>query len=120
MMPYGDPDPSDPNVLMGVSVPADEESTREMAIAFAEEFAALGFDEERLMNLFRRKHYAGAHRAYRMLGEAEIRIIIRESLAVWGNYRVVVQDAPESDSSQGVDPLVQIAVPVHWEESSGE
>jgi hypothetical protein len=106
-MPYDDPDPTDPNVLVGVSLPGHEESTREMAIAFAEEFAALGFDGERLMNLFRRPHYAGAHRAYQLLGETEIERIIRESLAVWGNYRVTVRD---KETSSGNDELVQIIV----------
>jgi hypothetical protein len=109
-MPYDDPDATDPNVLVGVSVPGDEEATREMAFVFAEEFAALGFDEDRLINLFRHPNYAGAHRAYRMLGEAEIRRIIQESLAVWGNYRVAVQDN-EQARSENYDPLVQITVP---------
>jgi hypothetical protein len=107
-MPYDDPDPTDPNVLVGVSLPADEEATREMAFAFAEEFAAIGFDEQRLMTLFRHSHYAGAHRAYRLLGEGEIRRIIQESLKVWGNYRVVVQD---NEVRSGADELVQISSP---------
>jgi len=112
-MPYDDPDPTDPNVLVGVSLPGDEESTREMAVALAEEFAALGFDGERLMNLFRRPHYAGAHRAYRLLGEEEIRRILRESLAVWGSYRVVVRDKEEGglDERSGSERPVQITVP---------
>ena len=107
-MPYDDPDPTDPNVLVGVSLPGGEEATREMAYAFAEEFAALGFDEDRLKSLFRRPHYAGAHRAYQLLGEEEIERIIRESLAVWGNYRVTVRD---KESSSGNDELVQIDLP---------
>ena len=40
-MPYGDPDPSDPSVLVGVEVPADAGAMREMAWVFAEEFAGL-------------------------------------------------------------------------------
>jgi len=106
-MPYDDPDPGDPNVLVGVSLPADEEATREMAIAFAEEFAALGFDEERLMSVFRRPHYAGAHRAFKLLGEAEIQRIVQEGLAVWGKYRVVVKD---KEASPRTDDLVQISI----------
>jgi hypothetical protein len=30
-MPYKDPDPTDPNMLIGVMLPADAEATREMA-----------------------------------------------------------------------------------------
>lgn len=116
-MPYDDPDPTDPNVLVGVSLPGSEEATREMAIAFAEEFAALGFDQDRLMSLFRRPHYAGAHRAYQLLGEKEIERIIRESLAVWGNYRVAIRDKEVSPAS---DELVQITVPTKRERDTDE
>jgi len=45
-MPYNDPDPSDPNVLVGVVLPADAEAMREMAYVFAEEFARMGYDKE--------------------------------------------------------------------------
>ena len=94
-MPYDDPDPDDPNVLVGVALPAPREATEEMARAFAEEFAARGFDEERLLGLFRRPFYAGAHQTLRALGEDEIRTIIRESVAIWGRFRVRVSDGEE-------------------------
>jgi hypothetical protein len=103
-MPYHEPDPSDPNVLVGVSLPGDEDITREMAHAFAEEFALLGFDDERLMALFRRPHYEGAHRAYLLLGEEEIRTIVSEATNVFGRFRVVVQDQPEGQARS----LIQI------------
>ena len=92
-MPYDEPDPNDPNVLVGVTMPGDRSSVREMAFTFAEEFAALGFDENRLLTLFQRPNYAGAHRAYEVLGEDEIRSIIRESLEVWGAFRIVTRDS---------------------------
>ena len=97
-MPYNDPDPQDPNVLVGVSLPATGDGAhamREMAYAFAEEFAVLGHDESQLMSLFRRPFYAGAHQAFQVLGEAEISKIIRESLGVWGGYRIVIRDTKE-------------------------
>ncbi len=90
-MPYDEPHPEDPHELVGMAVPGGRESMREMAYTFAEEFAALGFGEERLLELFRRPFYAGAHRAYRALGEPEIRRIVREGLEVWGRVRVVVR-----------------------------
>jgi hypothetical protein len=92
-MPYGEPEPDDPHVLVGVALPGGREAAREAAAAFAEEFAAMGFDEERILALFRRPFYAGAHRALRALGEDELRRIVRESLAVWGRFRVVVRDS---------------------------
>lgn len=87
-MPYGDPDPSDPNILVGVEVPAEAESMREMAYVFAEEFARLGFDEGRLLRLFKNPFYAGLHQAYRALGEAAVSEIISECVRVWGHRRL--------------------------------
>ena len=83
-MPYGDPDPTDPNVLVGVALPAGVDAVRDMAYVFAEEFARLGFDAARLLRLFRNPFYAGAHRAYLALGEPEVRAIAEECVRVWG------------------------------------
>ena len=108
-MPYHEPDPSDPNVLVGVSLPGDEETTRKMAIAFAEEFALLGFDQKRLLNVFRTPDYEGAHRAYLLLGEEEILRIIGEATKFFGRFRVVVHDRPE-EQAERAENLVQIEV----------
>ena len=89
-MPYEDPDPGDPNMLVGVEAPADEGSELEMAYVFAEEFTRLGFSEQRLLALFHHPFYAGANRALRILGEEKIRSIIQESLAIWGRFQVQV------------------------------
>src|SRR5678815_3008974 len=91
-MPYKDPDPNDPNMLVGVMLPADAEAMRDMAYVFAEEFARLGYSREQLLWLFKNPFYGGAHGAYRALGEQETLIIIDECLSVWGNIRVTVQD----------------------------
>ena len=106
-MPKDDPDPSDPHVLVGVSLPASPEATTEMARAFAEEFAAMGWDEARLLGLFKRPFYAGPHQAYRLLGEETTLSIIREAVQVWGRYRVAVSDKNDRDDSED---LVQIAL----------
>lgn len=89
-MPFRDPDPTDPNILVGVAFPADAEATREMAYVFAEEFARMGYDRERLLALFKNPYYAGAHGTYRDLGEKKILSIIGECLAIWG--RIVIRD----------------------------
>ena len=86
-MPWDDPDPTDPNVLVGVMLPADREATREMAWVFAEEFARLGFDARRILGLFRSPFYAGAHAALRALGESEVTAIVAECVSVWGGER---------------------------------
>lgn len=101
IMPYNDPDPTDPNILVGVELPAHAETTREMAYVFAEEFARLGFDKKNLMRIFKRPFYVGAHRAYLELGEGEIEKIIDECLAIWGRVRFKDQDAIELIQIEG-------------------
>jgi hypothetical protein len=91
-MPYKDPDPSDPNVLVGVMLSAEKETMQEMAYAFAEEYALLGYNSEGLFRVFQNPFYAGAHQAYRALGEEAVRKIIAECLAAWGGIRFVFRD----------------------------
>lgn len=92
-MPYDDPDPTDPQELVGVTAPAGPEATREMAYVFAEEFARLGCSRERILSLFRHPFYAGAHGVYRALGAGAIAQIVDECLAVWGRVRLVDRDS---------------------------
>jgi hypothetical protein len=96
-MPYDDPDWSDPEELVGVGLPGDESVTREMAAAFAEEFAQLGFSRAQILALFRRNEYAGAHQAWRLLGDAEIGRMVDDSLAVWGRFRCAVDEVADQD-----------------------
>jgi hypothetical protein len=91
-MPYKDPDPSDPNVLVGVVLPAEKETMQDMAYAFAEEYALLGYDSEGLFRVFQNPFYAAAHQAYRALGEEAVRKIIAECMAAWGGIRFVFKD----------------------------
>ena len=104
-MPFRDPDPTDPNMLVGVMLPADAEAMRDMAYVFAEEFARLGYTREQLLGLFKNPFYGGAHGAYQSLGEAATLAIIDECIAAWGRVRIVVKDeggrmtAEKEDSS---------------------
>jgi len=91
-MPFKDPDPTDPNMLVGVMLPADAEATRDMAYVFAEEFARLGYSREQLLWLFKNPFYGGAHGAYRALGENETVSIIDECLDVWGQAQFSILD----------------------------
>ena len=98
-MSYDEPEPDDPQELVGVELPGDESVTREMAAAFADEFAQLGLTRAQILALFRKAEYSGAHQAWRLLGEGEVARMVDESLAVWGRFRCVVtdgvDDAPE-------------------------
>ncbi len=93
-MPYGDPDPQDPMLLVGVALDADPAAQRDMAYAFAEEFSRLGYGEKQILALFMNSFYAGAHGAYRQLGREEVQSIIAETVAVWGRMRLIDRDAP--------------------------
>ena len=99
-MPFKEADPSDPNMLVGVMLPADAEATRDMAYVFAEEFARMGYSREQLLWLFKNPFYGGAHGAYRSLGEKEILSIVDECLKVWGKLRVSVQDVQTVQDDQ--------------------
>ena len=92
-MPYDDPDPQDPMMLVGVALPADRSTQLEMAYAFAEEFTRLGYDERQVMSLFREPFYAGANGLYKQLGEGEVEAIVRETASTWGRMRLVDHDA---------------------------
>jgi len=91
-MPFQDPDPTDPNMLVGVVLPADAEATRDMAYVFAEEFARMGYTREQLLSLFKNPFYGGAHGAYRALGENETIAIIDECLNAWGQAKFSILD----------------------------
>lgn len=96
-MSYDDPEPDDPHLLVGVSLPGDEATTREMAEAFADEFAQMGFDHDRLLRLFANPFYAGAHAARQLLGDVEIRRIVVESLRAYGSRVYTVLDGTADD-----------------------
>jgi hypothetical protein len=96
-MPRDHPEPDDPHLLVGVGLPGDEATTREMAAAFADEFAQMGFDRDRLLRLFANPFYAGAHAARALLGEGEITRIVEESLRAYGSRVYTVRDAATDD-----------------------
>ncbi len=82
-MPYNDPDPTDPNMLVGVELESSADTVEDMAYVFAEEFARIGFDREKILRVFRTPFYAGAHRAWLELGAPRIDAIVDECLAIW-------------------------------------
>ena len=92
-MPHGQPDPADPNILVGVRLPTDADGLVEMAYTFAEEFAALGHDQDRILRMFRNPRFGGPHAAYRALGEEVVRGIVAECTRVFGRNRLAVRDA---------------------------
>lgn len=98
-MPYNEPDPTDPNMLVGVELPATAETTDEMAYVFAEEFARMGFDKKKIMRLFSRPFYAGSHKAYQELGAEKIEKIVEECLEIWGRSNRKTPNSVEKEDN---------------------
>ncbi len=84
-MPYADPDPADPMTLNFIGIETnDDAAIREMAACFIEEYARLGFDRERIRQLFRSDGFVGPELALATLGQAAIDRLIDNELAKWG------------------------------------
>jgi len=84
-MSFHEPDAEDPMTLEAVTLDATRDEVEAMARGFAEEFAMWGFDEPRILELFRNPFYAGPHLALRQLGEESVRAIVAEALLPWRN-----------------------------------
>ena len=104
-MPYDEFELDDPHELVGIELPGEEATTRDMAAAFAEEYARMGLGRAQILAIFHRPFYAAAHQALRLLGEDEIARLVDESVNAWGRYRVTVEDtaADEDDHSDQTD-----------------
>jgi len=80
--PLRDPDAEDPLEIVGVVLdrPIDTEALDAMARTFVEEYALMGWPPKRILDMFRRPFYAGAHDAYERLGEERIKALIEETV----------------------------------------
>jgi len=92
---------SDPLELVGVELPADEASHRELVSVFADEFARLGFDEAKIMSLFLSPFYSGPHRAYKVLGNEAVRALVTDQVEFWSHVSFRdVQPASTTDTDR--------------------
>jgi hypothetical protein len=80
--PPKDPDAEDPLEIVGVVLdrPMDADAIDAMARAFVEEYVLLGWPPERILAMFRRPFYGGAHDAYERLGEPRILTLIEQTV----------------------------------------
>ena len=83
-MPKNEFDLEDPMERVGVELPVtSEESVKEMALCFAEEFVREGWDEERLLWMFRNPFYQGPYLVWKQKGDEFIRSVIRSAMGMW-------------------------------------
>jgi hypothetical protein len=59
--------------------PMDLQGLDDMARTFVEEYTLMGWQPSRIMAMFRRPFYAGAHDAYEALGEDRIVELIEQT-----------------------------------------
>lgn len=80
--------PEDPLEIVGVVLdrPIDRSGLEAMARTFVEEYALMGWPAKRILTLFRRPFYAGAHDAYEALGEERIVELIEQTLPGEGDH----------------------------------
>ncbi len=100
-------EPTDPLDLVGTKVPGGDVEL--LARCFVEEYAAMGYDGEQILELFRQPQYVGVHPVYRAKGEGAVRALIEEVLAECGVFRVsesIIEEPPARRSK-----LVQIEMP---------
>ena len=74
----------DPLELNGVALYTDEDTSRDMAECFVEEFLRMGYNHKQLLALFRNPHYLGMNMVLQNKGEPFVRDIIAEVFARWG------------------------------------
>jgi len=87
-MPHNEPDPTDPMTLRGVAVETDDPSAmRKMAVCFIDEFMRMGYEQNRLLSMFKIPKYAGPYMAFKALGEDAIAQLIDDNVARWGGRR---------------------------------
>jgi len=84
-------------------VSGDVEEMREMACAFAEEFARMGHDGPKILRMFQNPFYTGAYSTYRALGHAVTTAIIDQCLAR-GRTRLCGQPAGTATASRSRNP----------------
>jgi hypothetical protein len=100
-MPYRDPDPTDPSMLVGTAVECSSEELNEMAASFASELAQMGHHRDGILGLFRHPSYAGPNLAWSALGERRIGEIVEEAVAFWSRLRFVDRDAEPAPGRPG-------------------
>jgi hypothetical protein len=105
-MPKDEFDFDDPLELNGVALYTDEDTSRDMAECFVEEFLMLGYNHKQLLALIRNPHYLGMNMVLQNKGETFVKEVISDVLARWG--KKIEWSKPVA---AGVSPAVEPGVP---------
>ncbi len=107
------PEPSDPLGLVGAMVPGGNIDM--LSRCFIEEFAAMGYDAEGILALFRQPQYLAIHAVYRLKGEQAVIEMIDRVISECGIFRTTETIPPDS---RRATRLLQIEVPATPEEDA--
>lgn len=88
MTPNKEFESEDPMQLVGMVIPGEAGQLELMAECIIEEYVRLGWDERRLMTIFRSSMFLATNRIYQIKGEAYVRDLIRRVCAKWGRFSV--------------------------------
>ena len=83
-MPKDEFDFDDPLELNGVALYTDEDTSRDMAECFVEEFLMMGYNHKQMLALFRNPHYLGMNMVLQNKGEVFVKEVISDVFARWG------------------------------------
>ena len=74
-------DPHDPFDLVGTPVPVEDghDSLAEMALCFVAEFVNMGWNDKKVMSMFKKSAYRGPHMVFRLKGEEYVRQLIEQA-----------------------------------------
>jgi len=86
----------DPMQLVGMVMPGEAGQLEAMAECIVEEYVRLGWDEKRLMTIFRSSMFLATNRIYQIKGEAWVRALIRQTLDKWGGFHFATTPASEA------------------------
>jgi len=102
-MPKDEFDFEDPLELNGVALYTDEDTSRDMAECFVEEFLRMGYSHKQILAMFRNPHYLGMNMVLQNKGEPFVRDIIAETCAKWG--KLIEWQAGETGVAPGSEFL---------------
>jgi hypothetical protein len=86
-MPKDEFDSQDPMELVGMVLPGEAGQLERMAETIVEEYARMGWDEQRLWTLFVHPMFMATHRIYQQKGEAYIKNLLHQTCA---KYRITI------------------------------
>ncbi len=82
-MPYQEPDATDPMEMVAHSCPAEPGDVERMAELIVDEYVRFGFDQEKLLKMFREPFFAMTHNVWREKGDDWCVALVERVCSEW-------------------------------------